>query len=661
MATRTRRRTETTNRPMRLLPVVRDLPIEVVRESARLNGSAANAILRRAITGVERELSMDGANVLTLTLEDEAREILRSPLLDGSVDIDLGLDGRWRWDRSRDVGGLRVGGTQTTLRMWCLPSALLRAQTTPLAKPSKRMDLAGFVAFLARERPVRDQLPGLRWVVPAPGELPPADTTVERGSTTRRTSGTGQGFTRAPRTIQSVYGPITMTAERLKIADQLLAVADRLNATPRAKLALLMAGIVESKFTNLGWSDGSNRSRGVLQARPGISAGPKGTITEAQSNDVEYMAECFLKEPGFASRGGALKLAREHPGWSPGTIAWNVEMPIATSRPRYDQCRKGAEQLLNAWGGSGSGGGHSGGPVSVPGTWRRGNGGTPESSWTCLDRYARQLGRRRFIALPNSTRPRLVMAADQQLIQVQPHLTLNGLDDPLLTEHPSIELEGIRTLQTIELTALAAGWSAPPGGVVDVRESGPVDGPWLVQRIISPGTDPTVRVTLQQPTTKVEATASRSTAGSRSGSSATSKVPEKARKVYDRAVEISKKGYPYVYGGGHGGSGEPTGGGYDCSGYVSACLIAAGLLRSVRASDALMSWGQPGRGKWFTVWTYGTGRAGHAFIEFHGLGAYKRADTSPQRGDGVNPPKGARVRTGTASTARFTARHYPGC
>ncbi|MGE4425004.1 MAG: hypothetical protein AB7G37_00965 [Solirubrobacteraceae bacterium] len=510
----------------RLLPVVRDLPIETVEENARLNGAKVDVLLRRAITGIERELTIDGANILSLGLEDDGWEILRSPLLEGAVDLNLSDEGRWRWDRTRDTGGISVQGTAATLRLWCLTSGALRAQTSPLTKASAKMDIAGWTAWLAREQGVRALVPGLRTVVPLPGEAPPADTTTETSTTTRRTSGTSKGFANPPKSVQRYDGPVPMTASRLKIADELLATADRLKAGPKATLALMMAGLVESSLTNTGWTDGANRSRGVLQARPGVSAGPRGTITAAQANDVAYMAECFLKDPGFSSRGGAIKLAKANPSWTAGHVAWMVEQPAAQYRDRYDRSRAGAEALVKAWGGGSGGSSTSGGAAAVvrPSQWRRGIDGKPESSWTCLDRYARQMGRRRFIALPTSTRPRLVMAADQQLILAAPHLALNGLDDRILAEPPSIELEGIKRLQTIELVAFAHQWSAPPGAVVDVRESGPVDGPWLVQRLVQTGGDPLVRVTLQQPTTKVEAPPATSTAGAKrrssSGSSA---------------------------------------------------------------------------------------------------------------------------------------------
>ena len=75
---------------------------------------------------------------------------------------------------------------------------------------------------------------------------------------------------------------------------------------------------------------------------------------------------------------------------------------------------------------------------------------------------------------------------------------------------------------------------------------------------------------------------------------------------------------PYRYGGGHAKI-EDTG--YDCSGTVSYALIKAGLLKPFPLdSSGFMGYGDPGKGKWITVYAHG----GHAYAIIAGL----RLDTS---------------------------------
>ena len=86
--------------------------------------------------------------------------------------------------------------------------------------------------------------------------------------------------------------------------------------------------------------------------------------------------------------------------------------------------------------------------------------------------------------------------------------------------------------------------------------------------------------------------------------------------------------------------------GYDCSGSVSYVLHAAGLLGRPRDSGELMRWGQPGRGRWITVYA----NAGHTFMIING----RRYDTTGA---------GTRARAGSAWTARragYVARHPAG-
>ena len=79
---------------------------------------------------------------------------------------------------------------------------------------------------------------------------------------------------------------------------------------------------------------------------------------------------------------------------------------------------------------------------------------------------------------------------------------------------------------------------------------------------------------------------------------------------------------------------------------MSFALASAGLLEGPLASGPLMSWGEPGRGKWVTIWSH----QGHVFMEVAGI----RFDTSGQRSDG------SRWQNTMRSTSGFVARHPAG-
>ena len=95
-------------------------------------------------------------------------------------------------------------------------------------------------------------------------------------------------------------------------------------------------------------------------------------------------------------------------------------------------------------------------------------------------------------------------------------------------------------------------------------------------------------------------------------------APEAVKQIIEAGNGIART--PYMWGGGH-GKWQDTG--YDCSGSVSFVLAAAGLLSGPLASGPLMSWGEPGKGKWVTIYA----NDGHVFLEVAGI----RFDTSAQR------------------------------
>ncbi len=127
---------------------------------------------------------------------------------------------------------------------------------------------------------------------------------------------------------------------------------------------------------------------------------------------------------------------------------------------------------------------------------------------------------------------------------------------------------------------------------------------------------------------------------SESQASAPASAPSAIQSAISAANAIATT--PYIWGGGH-GSFESSG--YDCSGAVSYALHGGGFLESPLDSTGLETWGEPGPGKWITVYA----NAEHAWMMIAGLafdtvgGPGPRWHSSP-----VDSPEG------------FIARHPPG-
>lgn len=123
-------------------------------------------------------------------------------------------------------------------------------------------------------------------------------------------------------------------------------------------------------------------------------------------------------------------------------------------------------------------------------------------------------------------------------------------------------------------------------------------------------------------------------------------APGGVKAVVEAANHIRTR--PYVWGGGHLAFRSY---GYDCSGAVGFALHGADLLETTMVSAQLAYWGDPGQGRWITIYA----NAEHVFMEVAGL----RFDTrEPPLGE-----RGPRWHLGTAReevTRHFAVRHPPG-
>jgi cell wall-associated NlpC family hydrolase len=123
-------------------------------------------------------------------------------------------------------------------------------------------------------------------------------------------------------------------------------------------------------------------------------------------------------------------------------------------------------------------------------------------------------------------------------------------------------------------------------------------------------------------------------------------IPEVVQRVIAGANAIAD--FPYVYGGGHASFVSNS---YDCSGSVSYALAAGGLLGAPETSGTLETWGEPGPGKWITVYA----NAGHTYMYVNVGGRWMRFDTVGRSG-----PYASRWQPEIRSNAGFVARHPPG-
>lgn len=119
-------------------------------------------------------------------------------------------------------------------------------------------------------------------------------------------------------------------------------------------------------------------------------------------------------------------------------------------------------------------------------------------------------------------------------------------------------------------------------------------------------------------------------------------APDEVQSIVAAANAIAK--FPYIWGGGHGSF---VARGYDCSGSLNYAFKAAGMVDRTMVSGEYAKWGEPGPGKWVTIYANG----GHVFMVVGGV----RYDTSFRDG-----PRGSRWQTAKRSLAGFEVRHPVG-
>ncbi|HTC73320.1 MAG TPA: peptidoglycan-binding protein [Solirubrobacteraceae bacterium] len=178
---------------------------------------------------------------------------------------------------------------------------------------------------------------------------------------------------------------------------------------------------------------------------------------------------------------------------------------------------------------------------------------------------------------------------------------------------------------------------------LQARHGLPVDG------VVGPATWAVIGVqtaaTLTPPASALAAPSTPGGSADAGSAGATSAGGSEAEGVVARVIaaadEIATR--PYVWGGGH-GSFESEG--YDCSGSVSYALHGGGLLSSPEDSSGLESYGEPGPGRYITIYA----NAEHAYMVIDG----KRFDTV------ALAETGTRWSDSMTSTAGFVARHPDG-
>jgi murein DD-endopeptidase MepM/ murein hydrolase activator NlpD len=440
-----------------------------------------------AVTGSGMTLSIEESSSFTLDIFDEHRALLRSDLLT-----------RWAWGTNADDRNekhwMHLGrkvfarlddldlelSKQTksgdTLTLLFEQEAVLKLRAKKGVRKAQRFDTpkgggvtrAQFIASLCREAGVEFHIPEISR---EPKVLQPATPIGITTKSTRRKQGKKGLDTSAHITVKGVAA----TATQIDILQRGLDVGNQLGAPDLAMLALIVAAIGESTVSYIVNSAGYG---GPWQGQ--VNTG--GHYFSA--HDVEGEAHSFFKGVKGYRGGGAIHLARKHPGMSPGAIADLVEGGGAGAH-FYDIYGREARKILRAFSP-----GFNGSGVSISATTQKPYNferQSHENSWDTIQRLAGEVHWRAFVR-GNV----LWYASEEYLFNQAPQIVFRErrvATTPEERHHAVDSIDGDidqnarNGVAEMSVTARASRWTAEPGMVAIAREAGAFDGRWIVASV----------------------------------------------------------------------------------------------------------------------------------------------------------------------------------
>lgn len=473
----------------------------------------------------------NGATTLTVTLEDENDEVLRSGLL--ARNLDVKLDGLWfRFVKlespgygqlkltfeSRVVNVLRTYASFRTVSR----DAMTRAQfALSLVKEVKEFD----IPFISPERhmvqPIEKDTDQPLWLTPE--------------------DRTGFGI---PENAQLTVKGAPIGFDQITVANKILNVGASMLLRRKILVASIMCAIQESTLRNL--TGGHLDSVGVFQQRASMGW--------PASRDISRDARAFFEK--------AVILDREQPSLSYTLLVDGVQRSAFPNA--YAQWRLEAERIVTAYGIAGgdnerdpssannqtaweaTGGDYqfTRGEVSQDAAGRRKV--KKEDTWKCLLRLAEEVQWMCF-----EVSGAIYFVSEPYLFKQKPIGRYSRQSDGVIDI--SFDYDAGKLRADVIVKAHMGRWAAPPGSTVELFNMGPVNGRWLVTAVERSLYSGEGEITLAKPRPKLPEPAASNT-GLQDYVPQEGNVPigtQAGRSLRDKIVKVAIRAYNerehYVY------------------------------------------------------------------------------------------------------------------
>jgi murein DD-endopeptidase MepM/ murein hydrolase activator NlpD len=411
-----------------------------------------------AVKDVMIERTIDGASTVTVEVEDRNYTLLRSGRLSSRNDIELdGLYFRMFSVEKQD--------TALTLTFLDREVALLQTYEKPikqsLATSRKKMTRAQFALRLireVREVKIKTFIPELNVTQPVQGVPDPRNKT----STVTRDLG-------IPRNNDLTVKGAPMTEEQRRNAEGVLDVGRGMLVPRKALVMAMMCVIQESTVQNL--LGGDRDSVGLFQQRR--SQGWPATRIVATD-----AAEFFRRLMSYL-------------GSHPNAQYWEAVqgVQISANGHLYAQWRTEAERIVSGYGvldGTAADANAQYNDIGAdtgdyefyrgqPPTRKRAAWGR-ENSWDCLKRLAGEVNWRAFFVSGT-----FYWISEDRLLKSKPIAVIDE-DTPGIISINGNYTVGAKSA-SLTVQCFMSKWAAPPGSVIQIKNTGPWNGRWLVSTV----------------------------------------------------------------------------------------------------------------------------------------------------------------------------------
>lgn len=520
--------------------------------------------IREAVTDVVVERTIQGASVVTVTVQDRDRVLLKSGRLSARNDIEIdGLFFR--------LTSVQKQGDELILAFEDREVTLLRTYNKPikqsLTTSRKKLTRAEFVLRLIRE--VKEEK--IRYIIPELTKVQPIGKLAQLPSTADKVKNRSYGI---PANAQLTVKGQDITPEQRKNANAILDTGVSLLVPLKASVVRkclvmsMMCVIQESTLYNL--RGGDLDSVGLFQQRasqgwPATRNIPVDATAffnaikeEVQKHPTEqyYAAIQAVQRSAFPTAYAQWRTEAERIVTAYGYVSGSV----ADVNTQWSDSKSSAQNDYEFYRGVP--------PTTTKAQWGK------ESSWDCIQRLAQEVQWRAFFVSGT-----FYYISEDDLMGSQPIAFLDESSAGVISIDGDYA-EGTKTA-SVQLVCRASRWVAPPGTVIQLQNMGPWNGRWLVNDITRSMFDPeaTIQLKKAQPRLPEPAASNINNTSSKTTNETWALLPDGPGKVKAPTAAAAKAvtaaasqlGIPYRWGA------ELENQFFDCSGLVQWAYEQAGI------------------------------------------------------------------------------------